>query len=386
MAKELTKSILILSAEPRAMLPAEQFLVNRDWIVRTISDERMALSTLVENTPSFFMISVEHPNRKVLGLQRLLSQTLPNLKVIYFAETNSLESYRLLNQMEQSVRIYPPVTGPAVERAVNRFVKADYEKRLQEELYMKSLRRMAGEGAENLTWAPIKDETQSLIFRGANQVLEEIVEKKDGVVLEKLQGSTTNTACIAIESTRFSGYLIAALAGDRPFDEKFVALVRERLVRFLRENGETVKEGESFPLKIRQVRFEAWAQDYAEFLKKTVHQGQEMAFAFFPVSEVVPTIGGSSVAQMVTIPVGALVADQEVDFHVHLLLPANDRFLLYTPKGSVFFKTQKDRLQKSGVASLHIKESDVAAFKAYHVRHQVEHLILDFEQRQRSLG
>lgn len=96
------------------MLPAEQFLVNRDWIVRTISDERMALSTLVENTPSFFMISVEHPNRKVLGLQRLLSQTLPNLKVIYFAETNSLESYRLLNQMEQSVRIYPPVTGPAV--------------------------------------------------------------------------------------------------------------------------------------------------------------------------------------------------------------------------------------------------------------------------------
>lgn len=387
MSQPLTRSILILVANRRNILAAETFLVNRDWAVFSTEDERTALTYLVEQRPSFVLISVDHPNRKVIGLHRLLKQTYPDLKVILCGEEDSLEAYQRLTMNDHQHRIHPPVTGPAIERATNRFFKEVQEKEMQEELLNRSFRRqMEREGWGDVTWTPAHRDENSLLARGAGHVVEACVNKADGTVRERLSGSTTNTACIVIESPRFSGYLIAALGGDRPFDESFIDLVRERLVRFLRDNGERVQEGESFPMKIREVRFESWALDYAEFLRKTVHEGQELALAFFPVNEVTPAIKGSTLKNMCTVRVEDLLPEVAVDFNVHLFLPANQKFLLYTPKGSVFYGYQRERLIRGGVKELHIHEDDVKAFRRYRARCRIETMISEFEERQRYLG
>lgn len=384
MKKDISRSLLILSAEPRTLLPCEQFLGNRGWKVTVTGDEKTALSFLIERRPSFFMISVQHANKKTRTLHKLLAQTLPDVCVIYFAEHNNLETYRRLAQSEHPHRVHAPITGPGIERAVNKFLKETHERELQQELYLKSLSDV--EQREILSWAPVDRGDDSLLSRGVGLALDFAVNKADGVVREPLAGKITNTACIVIESVRFSGYLIAAMAGDRPFDEAFVGLIRERLVQFLRENGEGVKDDESFPMKVREVEFQDWATDYAEFLKKSVHEGQEVAFAFFPVNEVAEHIGDSRFENMSTVRVEDLIAETEVDFGVHLFLPANQKFLLYTPKGSVFFAKQKDRLVKAGVKELHIKNEDLTAFKRYRARHRVEGLIRDFEERQKFLA
>lgn len=383
MAKDISQSLLILSSEPRALFAAEQFLIGRGWTLTMTSDEKVALSLLIERRPSFFMISVQHKNRKVRQLHTLVKQTFPELCVLLFAEHHSMEAYRQLLQSGHPYRIQPPVTGPGIERAVNRFLRDAHEKELQDRLYARSLRR----GAENentLSWAPIPADEDSLLERGADLALEGAVRRGDGVVRAHLTGKITNTACIIIESMRFSGYLIAAMAGDRPFNEEFTALVRERLVQFLRESGEVVKDGESFPMKIREVKFAEWATDYAEFLKRSVHEGDEVAFAFFPMADVNPQVGLSAVANMVTVKVEDLVADETVDFNVHLHLPANARFLLYTAKGSVLMQEQKNRLIRSGVHELHIKSEDIPAFKRYRAHHHISGLIKEFEERQKS--
>lgn len=387
MKQPMTRSILILTANPRQLLSAETFLANRDWSVFATEDEKTALTYLVEQRPSFMMISVEHPNRKVAGLHKLLKQTYPDLCVILFAEEYSLESHRTLIMTDHPYRVHPPITGPAIERSVNRYLKEVHEKTVQEELFNKSFkRRMEREGWGELSWVPVNRDEDSLLSRGAGLAIEECVNKADGVVRSRLNGSTTNTACIVIESPKFSGYLIAAMAGDRPFDDGFVGMIRQRLIRFLREKGERVSEGESFPMKIREVRFESWALDYAEFLKKTVHEGQELALAFFPVSEVTPLVKDSALKDMCTIRVEDLRADTEVDFNVHLFLPANQKFLMYTPKGCVFYGHQRERLLKSGVKELHIHQDDVKAFRRYRARCQVEVLIHEFEERQRYIA
>lgn len=383
MGKELSRSLIILAADSRSFLPVEKYLANRDWIVTTTTDEKTALNLLVERRPSFFMISVDHPNKKVRSLHKLLKQTFPDLCVLLFGEKNNMETYRTLMQSEHPYRIMPPVTGPAVERAVSRFLKEDHERQLQERIYSRSMRRSRDGDAASLSWAPLpEDGADSLLSRGAGRILEEIVEKGDGTVKERLDaGPITNTACIVIESVRFSGYLIAAMAGDRPFDEPFVRLIRDRLVRFLRENGETVTDGESFPMKIREVRFEAWAADYAEFLKKTAHKGQEMVFAFFPATDVAAQIGASPFEDMCCVRLEDIAPDQEVDFNVHLFLPANQKFLLYTPKGAVFQAAQKERLLKSGIRELHIRNDDLPAFRRYLAGQRVDRLIRDYEER-----
>lgn len=384
MQQEIPRTILILAANPRALVPAEQFLTNRGWLVTTTTDERTALTSLVERRPSFFMISVEHPNKKVIQLHRLLRQSHPELCVLLFGETNNLETYRLLTEAEHASKVHPPITGPAVERAVNRFLREVRERRLREDVYARSVlnsqtQARLGEGF----WEPTRPAKTTLVDMGATDLFDQLVIRS-GPAREKLPEIVSNTACIVIESERFSGYLIAAMAGNRVFDDSFVQLIRDRLVGFLRQNGETVKEGESFALKIREVRFEAWAADYAEFLKKTVHDGQEIAFAFFPMGEVNPEIGESPKENMVTVSMADLRADAEVEFNLYLHLPANDRFLMYTPKGAPFSGAQKERLLRGGIRQMHLHKKDLSAFKRYCARQKVESMILDFEERQRT--
>lgn len=387
MGKEISQTILVLSAEPRKLLPAEQFLVNRGWAVTVTGDEKIALNLLIQHRPSFFLISVLHKNKKVRTLHNLVKQTFPDLCVVMFAETNTIDSYRLLLETRHPYRVAPPVTGPSIERAVNRFLKDAHERDLQESLYVKSLRRtLNGEDIGTVSWAPLPSDQDSLLSRGAGEAIESAVNRGDGVVRQAVAGKITNTACIVIESDRFQGYLIAAMAGDHPFDDKFIHLIRSRLVAFLRENGETVKDGESFPMKVREVEFMEWALDYAEFLKKTVHEGREIAFAFFPLAQVGEQVRVSAVAHMLTVQVDDLVPDETIDFNVHLHLPANQRFLLYAAKDSVFLRAQKERLVKSGVRELHIKKEDLAVFKRYRAKHRIADLIKDFEERQKFLA
>ena len=63
-------------------------------------------------------------------------------------------------------------------------------------------------------------------------------------------------------------------------------------------------------LNIKKVDFEDWALEYADFLRKSVHDGEEIAMAFFPFADGLVTCaeaGASAVIQP-----GGSVRDAEV--------------------------------------------------------------------------
>lgn len=378
MKTETTKSMVILTASPKLFAPAEQFLRNRSWSVMATTDERDAMRWVLEKKPSFFLISVEHSNVKVRSLHRLLKQSCPDLCVVYFAENNNIETYRRMAQIDHTYRVQPPITGPAVERIVNRYLKDLRQAQIQQELFERSVRRSFPE-SQSITWATPKESGQELLSRGVVQVLESCLNVGDGRIKEPLTGETTQTACIAIESERFSGYLLTAMPGDRAFDQNFISLIRERLVKFLADNGEALREDDSFPMKVRRVQFESWATEYADFLKKSVHEGQEVAMAFFPMSEVSTLVGETNGAGMFRVRMPDLVADEKVDFNLYLFLPANQKHILYTPKDSVFFAHQKERLSTGNIVEMHVKSEELPAFKRYRARHRIEALIKEYE-------
>lgn len=165
---------------------------------------------------------------------------------------------------------------------------------------------------------------------------------------EKLNGSS-QVACIVIESSRFSGYLVAAMGNNRKIDDAFIRRVRDRLFSFLTANGEVVSEEDSMNIEIKQVPFEDWAIECAEFLRKSVHQGNEVAMAFFPRTQVKAKLEASHSDEMVAISLDEISVEVPIDFNLYVYLPMNNKYVLYTPRGGKMYENQKAKLAKQGI-------------------------------------
>ncbi|WP_413287765.1 hypothetical protein [Bdellovibrio sp. HCB337] len=206
----------------------------------------------------------------------------------------------------------------------------------------------------------------TLIARATERSLIGCVEILDGKVHHKIQ-NVTNSGCIIVESDRFSGYLVAALGADQKMEESFLENMKRLLFKFLRENGEPVSENDTLDVTLKPVEFEPWAMEYADFLRKSVHRGDELAVAFFPKNPVMIPLEDSEHPDMAKIHLKDLVGDRRVEFDLYIHLSNNDKYVLYTPKGGVFYTRQLDRLKRQGVTHMHVpKEAahDVAKYNA----------------------
>lgn len=220
----------------------------------------------------------------------------------------------------------------------------------------------------------------SIIVRGTQKALEESVQVGDGVVKQKVSDST-NVACIVIDSVRFSGYLVAALGKNRRIDEQFISMVKFKLTKFLKENGENIDSDESLNIKIKQVDFEGWALDYAEFLKKSVHHGDEVVMAFFPRAEAKTQVGESASAEMASVSLKDIEPDKPLEFSLYMYLPTNKKYVLYTPKGSIFYSNQKDRLVNQGVESMHMLKTEIQDLSRFRAQNYLNNMIDSYKSQ-----
>lgn len=223
----------------------------------------------------------------------------------------------------------------------------------------------------------------SIILKGTKQALDQTVQINDGVVKHAVQDSS-QVACIVVESEKFNGYLIAALGKNRKMDGPFIKAVQDRLFKFLKENGENVADKESLNLKIKKVEFEDWALEYAEFLKKSVHNGDEIAMAFFPIPNARTEVGESASATMASVKLSEMEGDKQVEFNMYLYLPSNKKYILYTPKGGKFYSTQKGRLEEKGVKEVHMLKSEVNDLAKYKAQNYLNTLIESYKQKKSS--
>src|SRR5207253_11352355 len=138
-------------------------------------------------------------------------------------------------------------------------------------------------------------------------------------------------------------------------DQAFVDSIKAKLFKFLKDNGENVKDGDAMDVKIKQVDFEPWALEYEECLRKSVHQGNEVAMAFFPRRPIKPILEDSHHKDMEKIQLSDLQGDRQVEFDLYVYLPTNNKYVLYTPKGGVFYNKQMDRLKNQGVTHMHVQ-------------------------------
>jgi hypothetical protein len=415
---ELPKKMLILKSHSSGLAATESFLRNRGWEVYSTADLKEALIQVVSKKHSYVLISIDHTNKKIPMLPKLIREKY-DIVVMTFAESTSASSFNALTASRTDYKIYAPVTGPAVERSVNKHSK-DREtlsrlKIKKDENYSMPLFIRAGEDLENVFVSSkkptrtgfgtvraiidpnearrqrlselrkVSDANDSLIARAAQRSLIGNVEILDGFVHNKIEETSTPT-CIFIESTRFSGYLIMALGKNQKVEEGLTQKIQGGLCQFLEENGEYVSEAEVRDLKIKEVDFEPWALEYAEFLKTSVHKGNEIAMAFFPLRPISPVLETSNHPDMFKLSIHDLRGDRRIEFALYMQLEANKKFILYTPKGGTFYTKQLERLKTQGVTHMHVPKEDAPAVAKYHAENHLNSLIEDFEEKQRHFG
>lgn len=188
-----------------------------------------------------------------------------------------------------------------------------------------------------------------------------------------------NCICFKIDASSFKGFLVAAMGKDRRLDEELLVAINQKLIEVLQQDGGGVDDSKPMDVKIRSVNFEEWAIEKAEFLKKTIHDGNEVAMAFFPTHKTSPTFGESVAQDMLSIDIDDLASDFPVSFDVYIYLPANNKYLLYIPKNSMLLSSQKGRLKAKGIDKMHAKKDSVEEINKYHAESSLNHSIMDFE-------
>jgi hypothetical protein len=223
----------------------------------------------------------------------------------------------------------------------------------------------------------------SVMVRGAELALEEASNKTETKVVQKIEASQ-NCVCIIIESTRFNGYLVAAMGKNRKIDGDFVASIQGRLFEFLRRQGENVSDDDGCEVKLRQVEFEDWALEQADFLKKSIHNGDEVAMAFFPTEKVNPDIiAAENDENMLQINLDDIQGDVTVNFNVYVYLPTNNKYVLMTPKGGTFLGEQKARLKTKGISHMHMRKEEVKDAKQYTAQNYLNNKIEEFYSKKK---
>jgi hypothetical protein len=427
---ESSKTMLILKARTFSLAATEVFLRNRGWKLFVTTDVKEALLKLVEQKFTYVLLSVDHPSKKNSLLPQLIRHKFSTV-VMCFAENTSTLSYNRLNAADCEYKIYAPVTGPAVERSITKYLR---------DLQTRSLLTIKPEAAESLIYRqphedprvesagvfvkgkgrsrdfgsveakglplgndiqgrirhePAKDPEyqqrhfsakkrrsdalDTIIARGTQMSLLENVDFGDGFIDHPVT-DTINSGCIIVESERFSGYLVTAMGQNETVSDEFLAGVKKKLFKYLKENGEHLTESEAMDIKLKPVVFEPWALEYADFLRTSVHKGDEVAIAFFPRRPVHVALENSVHRNMARIQLKDLKGDREVNFDLYLYLANNKKYVLYTPQGGVFYQKQLDRLKQQGVTHMHIPKNATDAVAKYNAQNYLNDLVDAFDQ------
>lgn len=219
----------------------------------------------------------------------------------------------------------------------------------------------------------------SVMVRGTQQALEESVtishDANEYAELEK----STNAACIIIESEQFNGYLVAAMGKDKQIDDAFLALVRQKLTAFLKAHGEVIKDSDSMSIKVQEVEFEDWAMNQATFLRKSIHEGSEIAMAFFPSAQTSVHLEQSKSEKMLQMKLEDLQENAVVEFDLYIHMPENDKYILYTPQGGRFMSNQKDRLNQKGITHMHLRKDSAGQVKKYRAQNFLNEKIASYK-------
>lgn len=113
-----SRTIFIIKRHQNSLKQIETYLRNRNWNVQSTDDIKQAIVLILKAQPKFVLVSVEHPHPKASFLPKILNQAI-HCHILPYAEISSPKILKKLNDVGAAHILFPPVSGPAIDRMLN---------------------------------------------------------------------------------------------------------------------------------------------------------------------------------------------------------------------------------------------------------------------------
>ncbi len=132
---ESTKTrLFFFKANPSDLRAVEAYLSKRNFEVMSETNFNDALAKIIHFDPAYIFLAWDHPHPRIQAIPKFLGQTLP-ATVIPYIESTSRDQLRSLEASGFSLKIFPPVSGPAIIRTV---LKIEKDQQIDVDLKIKS--------------------------------------------------------------------------------------------------------------------------------------------------------------------------------------------------------------------------------------------------------
>jgi hypothetical protein len=211
MTPESKKVLFFIKSPSHNLKSIELFLNKRNFTVFNESDIKEALTQIIEHQPDFIFLAWDHSSPVITSLPKLISQATAAIIVPYIM-SNTKEAARKFNICPINPKLYPPISGPAIERLVLKFEKQSTEDAFklnhikttmstQEDLntiksnFMANLDNFINEAQEQAEESPESEQAEEQrheqVEEKEKHQRKESIEKRGGLLRQSLKSNLT---------------------------------------------------------------------------------------------------------------------------------------------------------------------------------------------------
>jgi hypothetical protein len=419
MSEKTNISLFFIKSPQAKLAPIETFLKKRNYHVTIESDLKECLVKIIETQPDFVFIALDHPNSKVSSIHQIIEQSILT-KIIHYVYSSAKEDVRKLNYGQFNQKMFPPISGPAIERLVLKFVKEkerenqqdarDTENQQKKESSVKNKEEMIqikSKAMKNLdsideedheaanSWTEIEKNAGVIIQKGLphktkikahNSFLEKTEQKKltaqqknelqknfeskiktdlldvletyfpdhsqmteiDSLELDQsarftqIEQNNSKAFCLPIQTEIWCGYLLAYSNVSIEY-QLIEPIFKNWLSEFFVDLTDE-ESSQSTELEIEPQSFKSWVQTHAEHSERLSLNRVEILIGFIGIEPSEFKLKIVDEHDLIEIDLELIPVESDLSLSLHLHLPDNKKFLLYTPLNQKLSLLQKQRL------------------------------------------
>lgn len=397
------KVILFVQAPSHNLRPIESFLNKRNFEVYTEIDLKEAICKTLELKPNFIFLAWDHTNPKIVNLPKLLAQASLATIVPYIMTDAKKETVKL-NTCTINPKLYPPISGPAIERLILKFFKKDTQSDLEyqqmidkdntdddiSEMKAYLLSHIEHDAVENTSEDTAQENTNAQeqndktaryeSIRTRNEILKNSKKSKlSNNIINRLKNSSedkirlplenllsalnetenaiqkksekSRTYCMSIFSDDWNGYL--TITANAELDFSSIDIIFSEWLGLQFNNFQEVDEHDFFELKNIDYELINQLRETADYFETVKINSYSLDIGFFSIDPHKMTVELSGDKNLIQVSTEDVPSDAELNFSLHLHLPENKKYLVYTQTNNTLSPNQKARLLTNKILMLY---------------------------------
>ena len=381
-----SKKVLFFVISPLQNLrTVSAFLSKRNFTVYIETDIRDSLVKIIELQPDFIFLAWDHPDKKITTLPKLLLQASV-ASVVPFITTNTNEAIIKFSNDPINPKLFPPISGPAVERLILKSSKQDIELLSKQNLIKAKLKnkedlllmqqKLIGdldlENAQELQSAipnASREEfkgppVSELKTQGPGVIIQKGIARArgPGIIIQKGAPSVFREH-VSKEKLKFRAYCISVFTGTRcgyfliatiaPLDFAGIKTIFSDWIKMQSDSTEELTEQDFFEFEGIEQRNLNEILSLAEYSENLVLENYDVSISFFPLDQEAMKIELNDEKNYIRIKTENIPVGQPLDFSLMIHLPENKKYLLYTQANTPLEPSQKERLLKNKIEILY---------------------------------